>query len=106
MDELTEDFSDIVKDLMAEDPEFRHGLLQDVLECFLEGDFRTGQGMLRDYFLDDLDMAELARATKIPAKQLNGMCDSGKWDPSAKNLFGVVAYLSKRENIKLKVVAE
>ncbi len=68
----------------------------------LSGDIATGRTLLRDYVNATVGFAELAEATHIPAKSLMRMLGR-TGNPSAGNLFEIVAFLQRHEGVRLEV---
>ncbi len=103
---LTKDFRETIRSRAQREPAFRRALLQEAVELLLAGDVETGQGLVRNYINATVGFQELARAVNIPAPSLMRMF-SPKGNPSAKNLFGVIAELQKQEgiNFALKIRA-
>ena len=103
---LTRDFRETIRSRAQREPAFRRALLQEAVELLLAGDVETGQGLVRNYINATVGFQELARAVNTPAPSLMRMF-SPKGNPSAKNLFGVIAELQKQEgiNFALKVRA-
>ena len=103
---LTKDFRETIRSRAQREPAFRRSLLQEAVELLLAGDVETGQGLVRNYINATVGFQELARAVNTPAPSLMRMF-SPKGNPSAKNLFGVIAELQKQEgiNFALKVRA-
>jgi hypothetical protein len=101
---LTKDFRDTVRDRARRDPAFRRALLREAVELLLTGDVETGQSLVRKYINATVGFQELARTIHKPAPSLMRMFGP-KGNPSAKNLFNVIAHLQKYEGIKLRVRA-
>ena len=103
---LTKDFRETIRSRAQREPAFRRALLQEAVELLLSGDVETGQGLVRNYINATVGFQELARSVHTPAPSLMRMF-SPKGNPSAKNLFGVIAELQKQEgiNFALKVRA-
>ena len=103
---LTKDFRETIRSRAQREPAFRRALLQEAVELLLAGDVETGQGLVRNYINATVGFQELARAVNTPAPSLMRMF-SPKGNPSAKNLFGVIAELQKQEgiNFALKIRA-
>ena len=106
MAKLTGDFKDTVRARMKKNPKFRQRLLRDAVNCLLDGDTETGYCILRDFFLDDVSIEDLAREIKIPTKRLASVYSPVKRSPTTNTFFNVISYLSEREGINLKVVAK
>jgi hypothetical protein len=95
---LTRNFRETIRDRAQRDPAFRRALLQEAIELLLTGDVETGQGLVRNYINATVGFQELARVVRKPAPSLMRMFGP-KGNPSAKNLFGVIAALQKQEGV-------
>ena len=82
---LTHDFKETIRDRAQRDAKFRHALLREAVESYLNGDLETGKAVLRDYVNATLGFQELEERTEIPAKSLMRMLGP-KGSPSA--VFG------------------
>jgi hypothetical protein len=99
---LTKDFRDTIRDRARRDPAFRRALLQEAVELLLAGDVEAGQGLVRKYINATVGFQGLARTVRKPAPSLMRMFGP-KGNPSAKNLFGVIAALQKQEGINFRL---
>lgn len=99
---LTKDFRETIRERAQEEPAFRRALLQEALELMLNGDIKTGKALMRNYINATVGFQELARAVRTPAPSLMRMFGP-KGNPSAKNLFGVIAHLQKQEGINFAI---
>lgn len=95
---LTKDFRETIRSRAQREPAFRRSLLQEAVELLLAGDAETGQGLFRNCINATVGFEEPARAVHTPTPILMRMF-SPKGNPSAKNLFGVIAELQKQEGI-------
>ena len=89
---------------MRRDAAFRKGLLRDAVEGLLAGEVALGKELLRDYINATVGFPKLAVDTKLHAKTLHQMFGP-KGNPTASNLFGIVAYLQRQEGVRLQVRA-
>ena len=89
---------------MRRDAAFRKGLLRDAIESLLAGEVALGKELLRDYINATVGFPKLAVDTKLHAKTLHQMFGP-KGNPTASNLFGIVAYLQRQEGVRLQVRA-
>jgi DNA-binding phage protein len=96
---LTKDFKETVRARARRDRRFREALLTEAMECFLSDDVETGKAVLRDYVHATVGFDELAKATKKSSKSLMRMLGPSG-NPQASNLFAILDYLQKKENIK------
>lgn len=95
---LTRDFRETIRERAQREPKFRRALLREAIELMLSGDEQTGRAILRNYINATVGFQELERATSIPATSLMRMFGP-KGNPSAKNLFGVLAHLQEQEGV-------
>ena len=99
---LTKTFTTTVKARAARDSGFRRALLREAMDCFLEGDMPTGKTLLRDYINATLGFETLANRVHTPPKSLHRMLGP-KGNPSADNLFRVLAALQRAEHVDATV---
>jgi DNA-binding phage protein len=99
---LTKDFKETVRDRARRDRRFRAALLSEAADCFLAGDVETGKTVLRDYVHATVGFEQLGRATKKSPKSLMRMLGPSG-NPQASNLFAILGYLQKKDNIRLSV---
>jgi DNA-binding phage protein len=99
---LTKDFRETVQARVRRDPAFRQGLLVDAIESLLAGDVALGKELLRDYINATVGFPKLAAHTKIHAKTLHQMFGPAG-NPTARNLFEIVAYLQRAEGMSFHV---
>jgi DNA-binding phage protein len=99
---LTRDFRDTIRERAQREPAFRQAFLREALQLINGGDFATGRGILRNYINATMGFPELARETKIPSPSLQRMFGP-KGNPSAQNLFGVIAVLQKAEGVSFEL---
>jgi hypothetical protein len=86
------------------DEKFRRGLLSDAIEALLGGENALGREILRDYINATLGFPDLALKTGIHVKTLHQMFGP-KGNPTAANLFHILACLQEQEGVRLRVVA-
>ncbi len=99
---LTRDFRETVQADAKRDPAFRRGLLSDALESLLSGEVALGKELLRDYINATVGFPKLAAHTKIHVKTLHQMFGPNG-NPTASNLFEIVAYLQQAEGVRFEV---
>jgi DNA-binding phage protein len=99
---LTRDFRETVQADAKRDPAFRRGLLSDALESLLSGEVTLGKELLRDYINATIGFPKLASHTKIHVKTLHQMFGPSG-NPTASNLFEIVAYLQRAEGVRFEV---
>ncbi len=99
---LTRDFRETVQARVRRDPAFRKGLLRDAIESLLAGEVPVGKELLRDYINATVGFPELATHTKLHVKTLHQMFGP-EGNPTASNLFEIVAYLQRQEGVRLHV---
>jgi len=103
--ELTKNFSDTVNERALSDAEYRVGLLQEGLGCFLSGDYATGKVLIRDYINSTIGFADLAALTNKSPKSLMRMFSS-QGNPTTDNFFGVLQHLQSQQGVSLQVSAQ
>jgi DNA-binding phage protein len=99
---LTKDFRETIRERAQQEPRFRKALLREAIELMLSGDERTGRAILRNYINATVGFRQLEEATSIPANSLMRMFGP-KGNPSAKNLFGVLAHLQAQEGLSFEI---
>ncbi len=101
---LTRNFRETIRDRAQREPAFRRALLQEAIEQMLGGDVDTGKSMIRNYINATVGFPALALTVDTPAESLMRMFGP-KGNPSARNLFGVIAALQEREGVHFAVKA-
>src|ERR1035438_20668 len=101
---LTRDFRETVQARVRNDQEFRRGLLSDAIESLLAGGTLRGREILRDFINATMGFPALARKTGLHVKTLHQMFGP-KGNPTAANLFNIIACLQEHEGGRLQVVA-
>ena len=101
---LTRDFRETVQARVRRDGKFRRGLLRSAIEALLTGESALGREILRDYINATVGFPELAEKTGIHVKTLHQMFGP-KGNPTAANLFRIIACLQEQEGVRLRVVA-
>lgn len=99
---LTRDFRETVQARAKRDPIFRKGLLTGAVESLLSGEVALGKELLRDYINSTVGFPKLAEHTKLHVKTLHQMFGPNG-NPTAGNLFDVVAYLQHAEGVRFEV---
>lgn len=99
---LSRDFRETVQARVQHDAAFRKGLLRDAIEALLAAEVQLGKEVLRDYINATVGFPQLAKHTKLHVKTLHQMFGP-KGNPTAANLFEIVAYLQYKEGIRLQV---
>jgi DNA-binding phage protein len=99
---LTRDFRETVQARVKGDAAFRKGLLSEAIESLLSGEVTLGKELLRDYINATAGFPKLAAHTKIHVKTLHQMFGPSG-NPTASNLFEVVAYLQQAEGVRFEV---
>jgi DNA-binding phage protein len=94
---LTKDFRETIRERAQREPKFRQALLREAIELMLSGDEKTGRAILRNYINATVGFRQLEEATSIPANSLMRMFGPNG-NPSAKNLFGVLAHRALRSS--------
>ncbi len=101
---LTRDFRETVQARVRRDPAFRRGLLRDAVDALLGGEVQLGKEILRDYIHATIGFPALAAKTKFHVKTLHQMFGP-QGNPTAANLFEIIAFLQEQEGIRLQVRA-
>lgn len=101
---LTRDFRETVQARVQRDAKFRRGLLRDAIEALLAGEIALGREVLRDFINATVGFPELAERTGIHVKTLHQMFGP-RGNPTAANLFRIIACLQEQEGVQLRVVA-
>ena len=101
---LTRDFRQTIQARVQRDPAFRKELLTEGIECLLSGDMETGKTVLRDYINATVGFGVLGKVIRRSPKSIMRMLGPNG-NPQASNLFEIVAYLQKREGVRLQVKA-
>jgi DNA-binding phage protein len=99
---LTRDFKETVQARVKRDAAFRKGLLSEAVESLLSGEVTVGKELLRDYINATVGFPKLAVHTKIHVKTLHQMFGPNG-NPTARNLFDIVAYLQNAEGVRFEV---
>jgi DNA-binding phage protein len=99
---LTRDFRETVQARVIRDATFRKGLLSEAIESLLSGEVTLGKELLRDYINATVGFPKLAAHTKIHVKTLHQMFGPSG-NPTANNLFEIVAYLQHTEGVRFKI---
>jgi DNA-binding phage protein len=101
---LTRDFRETVQARVQSDRKFRRGLLSDAIEALLAGESALGREILRDYINATVGFPVLAESTGLHVKTLHQMFGP-RGNPTATNLFQIIACLQQHEGVQLRVVA-
>ena len=102
---LTGSVRELIDGYIVSDPAFRDALMQEAIESMLGGDVETGKAILGDYIKATHGFEKLGRAIGTPSKSLIRMFGP-RGNPQARNLFGVIGYLQKRDGLVLRVTSE
>ena len=84
------------------DAAFRKGLLSEAIESLLSGEVTLGKELLRDYINATVGFPKLGAHTKIHVRTLHQMFGPNG-NPTASNLFEIVAYLQQAEGVRFKI---
>lgn len=99
---LTREFKSTVQARVKRDAKFRKALLQEAIECFLSGDIDAGKVVLRDFINATSGFQRVGRAVRRSPKSLMRMFGP-KGNPTAKNLFEILAFLQREERVQFRV---
>ena len=101
---LTKDFRDTVRERAQRDPKFRRALLEEAVNSMMSGDVETGRSLMRNYINATVGFPKLSKRVRIPKTSLMRMFGPNG-NPSAGNLFSIIAELQKQEGVSLAVHA-
>ncbi len=101
---LTRSFKTTVMERTRRDPAFRRALLAEAMNVLMEGDIDAGKSALREYINATVGFQALSAAIGTPAKSLMRMFGP-RGNPTARNLFAVIAYLQRELGVTLEVAA-
>jgi DNA-binding phage protein len=101
---LTRSFKATLVERIQRDPDFRRALLAEAMNVLMEGDLEAGKSVLRDYINATIGFTALGAATGTPPKSLMRMFGP-RGNPTARNLFAVVAHLQRNLGVTLEVHA-
>ena len=96
---LTRSFKKTVQARVKRDSAFRKALLREAIESFLSGEVETGKTVLRDFINATVGFTKLGQALHHSPKSLMRMLGP-TWNPHAKNLFEIVAFLQRHERVR------
>lgn len=99
----TKDYKETIRARVQRDPEFKKALLKEAIECLLSGDFDTGKGVLRDYIKATSGFEALSKTINKKPESLIRMLGP-KGNPTAKNLFQIIAQIQEQERVHFDVV--
>jgi hypothetical protein len=99
---LTRDFRETVQARVKRDAAFRKALLSEAIESLLSGEVALGKELLRDYINAAVGFPKLAAHTKTHVKTLHQMFGPNG-NPTANNLFEIVAFLQHEEGVCFEV---
>ncbi len=98
---LTKSFRETVQKRVKNDPAFRTQLLEEALNCFLEGDINTGKSLLRDYLNATESTRTIADKIETNVKSLQRMVGQ-RGNPTTRNLFLIFNACMSNEGIKIR----
>lgn len=101
---LTRSFNDTVRARAQRDPDFRLALIREAVEKLVGGDVEAGLSILGNYVNATIGYKTLAERTGKNPKSLIRMLGS-QGNPTAENLFNIIAQLSKQEGLKFDIRA-
>jgi DNA-binding phage protein len=97
---LTRTFKSTIKARADRDPKFRAALLREAADCLLGGDWTTARALMRDYVKAASSYLCVAKAVGLHEKSVVRMFGAGG-NPNTRNLVRVLAYLQKREGVRM-----
>jgi len=101
---LTREFRETVRRRAQRDRRFRQAMLVEAVNELLSGDVAAGKAMLRDYINATVTFEQLAARVHRPSKSLHRMLGEAG-NPTAENLFAILAALQAEERVRLDVRA-
>jgi DNA-binding phage protein len=101
---LTRSFNDTVRARAQRDPDFRLALIREAVEKLVGGDVEAGLSILGNYVNATIGYKTLAERTGKNPKSLIRMLGS-QGNPTAENLFNIIAQLSKQEGLEFDIRA-
>lgn len=101
---LTRSFNDTVRARAQRDPDFRLALIREAVEKLIGGDVEAGLSILGNYVNATIGYKTLAERTGKNPKSLIRMLGS-QGNPTAENLFNIIAQLSKQEGLEFDIRA-
>jgi DNA-binding phage protein len=101
---LTKDFRDTIRDRAQRDPKFRRALLEEAVAAMIADDMETGRSLMRNYINATVGFDQLAVTIEKKKSSLMRMFGP-RGNPSANNIFHIIATLQKQEGVSLTVHA-
>ena len=101
---LSKSFKDTVRARAQRDPKFRLALIREAVEKLIDGDVESGLTILGDYVNATVGYKTLAERTGKNPKSLMRMLGPAG-NPTAENLFGIIAELREQEGMEFDVQA-
>ena len=101
---LTRDFRETVQARVQRDPTYRKGILREALQSLFSGEVALGKELLRDYINAAVGFPRIATLTRFHVKTLHQMLGPNG-NPTARNLFEIVALLQRLEGVRFEVRA-
>jgi len=99
---LTREFKQTVQARAVRDAAFREALFEEAMAALFDGEVSVGKAVLRDYVNATVGFQELGRLTsKSPKSLMRMLSDDG--NPTASNLFAIVATLKQREGYEIAI---
>jgi DNA-binding phage protein len=96
---------EIAADLVRRDPLLINHILTEAAQALLDNEIPVARNLLRNVIKGSIGYAELSRRTGTPEKSLIRMFGP-KGNPTAANLFTVLAHLQRRAGVRLHVASE
>jgi hypothetical protein len=96
---LTRDANETIRKRVQRDSAFRDGLLQDAIECMLNGEIDVGKTILRDFIKATVGFENLGQQLdKKPESLVRMFGPSG--NPTIINFFQVISFLRQQEGLQ------
>ena len=101
---LSRDFKEVIQMRVQHDIAYRKALLQQAIQCLLEGEVDAAKSVIRVYINATIGFETLGELTGKSPKSLMRMFSS-RGNPSANNLFEVLVHLQNETDVQLEVHA-
>lgn len=99
---LTRDFKETVQTRAQRDPQFRLALIEEAIECLVDGDLDGGRSLLGNYINATIGYPALAELTGKDTKSLIRMLRPGS-NPTSRNLLSILHHVKEQEGVEIEV---
>lgn len=101
---LSRDFKEVMQARVQHDTAYRKALLQQAIQCLLEGEVDAAKSVIRVYINATIGFETLGELTGKSPKSLMRMFSS-QGNPSVNNLFEALVHLQNETDVQLEVHA-